>query len=354
MPTIREVAQHAQVSVATVSHVINRTRFVDPETQERVRQAIEALGYRPNMLARSLRRRETRTIGLIVPDNANPFFAEFARVIEDAGFAEGYSVILCNSDRSETKEETYIDVLLAKQVDGLIIMSLTDRVDLLQRVLDAAVPLVVVDRKLTDLAVSQVFIANEQGGYLAGRYLLELGHRRVGCIGGPSDGNPSWDRVLGFARALAEAGAPLPGGAIVPGDFRYSGGEAGMRTLLERDPKLTAVFASNDLMAIGAVCALRRAGLRVPEDVSVIGFDNILQASTMNPPLTTIEQPINELGQATARLLLDQILKRTTDVVRMTIPTSLVVRDSCRAIDAGRPHSRGQKPGSAGRGKGAS
>jgi LacI family transcriptional regulator len=333
MPTIREVAEHAQVSVSTVSHVINHTRFVDPATQERVRRAISTLGYRPNMLARSLRRRETRTIGLLVPDNANPFFAEFARVIENAGFAEGYSVILCNSDRSEAKEETYIDVLLAKQVDGLIVISSTERADLLQRVLDVGVPMVVVDRNLTSLSVSQVLVANEQGGYLAGRYLTELGHRRAGCIGGPSEGNPSWDRVLGFKRALAEAGVSLPSEAIVPGDFRYSGGEAGMRTLLERNPGLTAVFATNDLMAIGAVITLRRAGLRVPEDVSVIGFDNILQASTMMPPLTTIEQPINDLGQATARLLLDQILKRTTELTCLTIPTSLVVRDSCRAID---------------------
>jgi LacI family transcriptional regulator len=333
MPTIREVAEQARVSVATVSHVINRTRFVDPETQERVHQAITALGYRPNLLARSLRRRESRMIGLVVPDNANPFFAEFARVIENAGFAEGYSVILCNSDRSEAKEETYIDVLLAKQVDGLVVISSTERTDLLQRVLDVGVPLVVVDRNLTGLSVSQVLVANEQGGYLAGRHLVELGHRRVACIGGPSKDNPSWDRVLGFKRALVEAGVSLPPQAIVSGDFRYAGGEAGMRMLLERNRRLTAVFASNDLMAIGAMITLRQAGLRVPEDVSVIGFDNILQASTMIPPLTTIEQPINALGQATARLLLDQILKRTTEPMSLTIPTSLVVRDSCRMLE---------------------
>src|SRR5215217_1346745 len=178
MPTIREVAEHARVSISTVSHVINRTRFVDPATQERVRQAIKTLGYRPNLLARSLRRHETRTIGLLVPDNANPFFAEFARVVEDAGFAEGYSVILCNSDRSETKEETYINVLLAKQVDGLIVISATDRADLLQRVIDVGVPLVVVDRNPSNLAISHVLVANEEGGYLAGKYLLDLGHRR--------------------------------------------------------------------------------------------------------------------------------------------------------------------------------
>jgi len=332
MPTIREVAEHAQVSVATVSHVINRTRFVDPETQERVYQAIKTLGYRPNLLARSLRRRETHTIGLLVPDNANPFFAEFARVVEDAGFAQGYSVILCNSDRSETKEETYIDVLLAKQVDGLIVISSTDRIDLLQRVIDVGVPLVVVDRNLADLPVSQVLVANEQGGYLAGQYLIGLGHRRFVCIGGPSNANPSWGRVVGFTRALHEAGVVLQPEAIVAGDFRYAGGEAGMHTLLDRGLDFTAVFAANDLMAIGALVTLQRAGLRVPADISVIGFDNILQAATMIPSLTTIEQPVNELGQATVRLLLDQIMKRTTEPRSLTIPTRLVERESCRPI----------------------
>jgi LacI family transcriptional regulator len=332
MPTIREVAEQAQVSVATVSHVINRTRFVDPETQDRVREAIKALGYRPNLLARGLRRRETHTIGLLVPDNANPFFAEFARVVEDAGFAEGYSVILCNSDRSETKEETYIDVLLAKQVDGLIVISATDRVDLLQRVIDVGVPLVVVDRNPDGLSVSQVLVANEEGGYLAGKYLLDLGHRHFVCIGGPSDANPSWGRVVGFTRALREAGINLPPKAIVPGDFRYTGGEAGMHTLLGRGLDFTAAFVANDLMAIGAVITLQRAGRRVPDDVSVIGFDNILQGTTMIPALTTIEQPVNELGQATVRLLLDQVMKRATEPQSLTIPTRLIERESCRSV----------------------
>jgi LacI family transcriptional regulator len=198
---------------------------------------------------------------------------------------------------------------------------------------DVGVPMVVVDRNPADVSVSYVLVANEHGGYLAGQYLARLGHRRVGCIGGPSEGNPSWERVGGFARALAEVGAPLAPEAIVQGDFRYGGGEAGMQTLLDRDLGLTAVFATNDLMAIGAMITLRRAGLRVPEDISVIGFDNILQASTTIPSLTTIEQSVNELGHATVRLLLDKILKRTTEPACLTIPTRLVERESCRAID---------------------
>ncbi len=335
MTTIREVAKEANVSVATVSHVINGTRFVEPETQTRVRLAIKALGYRPNLLARSLRRRETCTIGLMVPDNANPFFADVARVIEDAGFAEGYSVILCNSDRSETKEERYIDVLLAKQVDGLIFISSTDRVDLLQHIRDAGVPIVVVDRDPGDFSVSQVLVANEEGGYLAGRYLVQLGHQRIACIGGPQMANPSWGRVTGFQRALCEAGVALPPEAIIQGDFRYAGGEIAMRELLDRNLSLTAVFATNDLMAIGALITLRQAGYQVPGDISMIGFDNILPASTVMPALTTIEQPVNELGQATVRLLINQIAKRTQEPEVAWVSTRLIERESCRAISPG-------------------
>ena len=334
MATIREVAKEANVSVATVSHVINGTRFVEPETQTRVKLAIKALGYRPNHLARSLRRRETRTIGLIVPDNANPFFADVARVIEDAGFAEGYSVILCNSDRSETKEERYIDVLLSKQVDGLIFISSTDRIDLLQYVRDAGVPVVVVDRDPGDLSVSQVLVANEEGGYLAGRYLAQLGHQRIGCIGGLQTASLSWGRVVGFRRALEEAGIALLPEAIIQSDFRYAGGAAAMQELLDRDLGLTAVFATNDLMAIGALITLRRAGYRVPADVSIIGFDNILPAATTMPALTTIEQPVNELGQATVRLLINQIARRTDAPEVAWVPTRLIERESCQAINA--------------------
>ena len=291
-----------------------------------------ALPMMTSWLARSLRRRETRTIGLIVPDNSNPFFADVARAIEDAGFADGYSVILCNSDRSETKESAYVDVLLAKQVDGLILISSSDRLSRLPHILAAHVPVVVVGRDLGDRPVSQVLVDNEQGGYLAGRYLVELGHRRIACIAGPSDATASWGRIVGFQRALEEAGLRLAPEAIVRGDFRYSGGEAAIRELLARDAAITAVFAANDLMAIGALSALLRMGHSVPGDVSVIGFDNILQASAIVPALTTVAQPIVEIGRVSVRLLLDQIAERETRPARVVLPATLIERESCRPI----------------------
>ncbi len=332
MPTINDVAAHAKVSASTVSHVINGTRFVEPETKHRVQAAIEALGYRPNSLARSLRRRQTSTIGLLVPDNSNPFFADVARVIEDAGFAEGYSVILCNSDLSEVKQAAYIDVLLSKQVDGVLLISSGSRSGPVQQILEANVPVVVVDRDLGDLPVDQVLVDNHQGGWLAGQYLVKLGHRRIGCLAGPDAITPSAGRIEGFRHALRQAGSELRPEAVVHGDGRYEGGAAAMHELLQRDLGLTAVFAFNDLMAIGALSTLRRARIRVPEDLSIIGFDNIFHAPAMIPALTTIAQPIAELGQVSVRLLLERIKQHDVPTSRIILPTTLVERESCRAI----------------------
>lgn len=332
MVTIRDVARQAGVSTTTVSHVINETRFVDPETEERVRQAIAQLGYRRNMLARSLRRQETHTIGLLVPDNSNPFFAEVARVIEDAGFAQGYSVILCNSDLSEAKQAAYLDVLLSKRVDGLLLVSSVAQPGPLEQIRAAGVPVVVVDRDVGDLPVDQVMVANDDGGYLAGDYLLRLGHRTIGCITGLHDETPSSGRVLGFQRALAAAGVPLAAEAVVRGNERYAGGEAAMAELLQRDLGLSAVFVFNDVMAIGALSALRRAHVPVPDQVSVIGFDDIVQAAAMVPALTTIAQPVTALGQVSVRLLFERIRQPQRPPSRVALPTHLVERESVRPL----------------------
>lgn len=334
--TIRDVARHASVSPTTVSHVINGTRFVEPETEERVRQAIAQLGYRPNLLARSLRRQETHTIGLLVPDNSNPFFAEVARVIEDAGFAEGYSVILCNSDLSDAKQAAYLDVLLSKRVDGVLLVSSVAQREPLEQVLAAGVPVVVVDRDMDDLPIDQVMVANDEGGYMAAQYLLRLGHRRIGCITGLGDETPSSGRVIGFRRALAEASIALASEATVRGNERYAGGEEAMGELLRRDLGLTAVFAFNDVMAIGALTALRRAHIPVPEAISIVGFDDILQAAAMMPALTTVAQPVAELGQTSVRLLLNRILRPGEPRSRITLPTRLIERESVCDLRGGR------------------
>ncbi len=332
MPTIRDVAARAEVSVATVSHVINGTRPVHPRTVERVQAAIVALGYRPNTLARGLRRSESSTIGLVVPDNSNPFFAKIARAIEDRGFAEGYNVILCNSDESAEKEATYIEVLLSKQVDGLILMSSGNSSLPLRSILNAGVPCVAVDRELGDLPVDQVLVDNEQGGYQAGAYLARLGHRCIGFISGPPNLSLTSHRTAGFRRALNEVGLELPDEAVVSGDFQYTGGEAGMRELLRRNLHLTAVAAHNDRMALGAIAVLHRAEYRVPGDVSVIGFDDTPESLAIYPTLTTIAQPVTQMAQISVSLLL-QRMKQLNSLApqRIVLPTALVERESCAA-----------------------
>src|SRR5215210_3600602 len=236
--TIQDVAVRSGVSISTVSRVVTGSVAVEPATAERVREAIADLGYRPNLLARSFRRRVTHTIGLLVPDNSNPFFAEVARTIEDAGFAEGYSVVLCNSDLSLVKQETYIDVLLAKRVDGLILASsgLIPTVgghDAVERILEAGAPCVVVDRDLGETPVDQVLVDNDQGGYLAGEHLVSLGHRRIACLVGPSDVTPSAGRIAGFQRALADAGLAVAAEGLVRGNGMPDGGAAAAKQLLD-------------------------------------------------------------------------------------------------------------------------
>lgn len=334
MPTIKDVAERAGVSPTTVSHTINGTRVVDPATQERVWAAVRELGYRPNGLARGLRRRQTHTIGLIIPDNANPFFADLARSIEDVGFANGYSVILCNSDRSQEKEAAYIEVLLSKQVDGLILASTGDNLDALRQVMLAGLPIVMIPGGLPDVPVDVVMSHEEEAGALAARYLIGLGHRRIGCITGPRDTSASAGRVTGFRAALAEAGIDLPPEATVKGDFRVGGGRDGMAELLRRDLGLTAVFVANDAMALGALSAIRAAGLQVPDDISIIGFDGIWLGEAAVPPLTTIGHSLPKVGEAAVRLLLDRMRDPSLPARRELLHAALIERESCRAVNS--------------------
>ncbi|MET3523232.1 LacI family DNA-binding transcriptional regulator [Mesorhizobium abyssinicae] len=331
MTTIADVARYAGVSVATVSHVMNRTRHVEPETAERVRAAIAALRYSPNSLARSLRRGETKTIGLLLPDNSNPFFASVARQIEDAGFVAGYTVILCNSDGSAEKEERYLSVLMAKQIDGLIFAGSSDHAGVFSR-LAPDVPAVLLDREIHSVHVDSVLVDHDHGGYLAGRYLVGLGHKRIGVIGGPRDSSSSPARLRGFTRALQEAGVDLPASAVVDSDYHFAGGRLAMERLLTQAPDITAVFACNDLMAMGAVTALRSRGLRVPDDMSMIGFDDIPYAVTTWPPLTTIAQPVEKIGTRAVSLLLERVAEPAAHSRREILMPVLVERESCAPL----------------------
>ena len=225
MATINDVAKKAGVSITTVSHVINDTRFVSNELREKVNQAIIDVGYYPNQLARGLRSGVTATIGLMIPDNSNPFFAEISKIIETVGFENGYSVILCNSSGDLKKEAAYIETLMSHQIDGIILISVNSTLENLNRIKERNIPFVVVDRDFPQYDGDTVLVNNELGGYLATKYLIDLGHKKIACIEGSSNVNPSSDRFKGYLRALEESNIPFNKQYLVRGDFEYQSGE---------------------------------------------------------------------------------------------------------------------------------
>ncbi len=335
-PTINDVAKLAGVSTTTVSHFINGTRYVSDDLRERVENAIAELGYRPNSLARGLRRGESKTIGLIVPDNSNPFFAEILRSIENIGYANGYSVILCNSDSDIDKEIAYTDLLFAKQVDGIVFITTNNSCDHLQQLSNAGIPIIVIDRDIPLIGTDVLLVDNFQGGYAATQYLIGLGHRNIACITGPSRLTPSAERVNGYKKALADAGIPENPEWMIAGDFQFQGGESGIEQLLALTERPTAVFACNDMMALGVMRGLRKAKLSVPRDISLIGFDDISLTSVVSPALTSVAQPIQEISRLAFELLIDRIQKKNTECEekRIVLPTQLVIRESCKHYGA--------------------
>lgn len=331
---MRDVAEKAGVSITTVSHVVNDSRAVGEETRQRVLEAMAELGYKPNALARNLRRQETSSIGMIVPDNANPFFAEIARGIEDASFSHNYSVILCNSEGDLKKQSTYTSLLIQNQVAGIVFVAAGVSTELVEELRRRRVPLVVVDREVANVQVDTVLTDHYQGGCLATQHLVDLGHRRIACITAGSDLSPSADRVTGYMDILKAQGLPLDEQLVVRGDFQYASGYRAARQLLALPDPPTAVFACNDLMAVGCISAATEQGLRVPEDLSVVGFDDIRLASFTNPPLTTIAQPKREIGDLAVKLLLARMRDLDAPARFERLGTELRVRRSTAAAPA--------------------
>jgi LacI family transcriptional regulator len=333
-PTIIDVAKRAGVSTTTVSHFINGTRFISEELRVRVENAINELGYHPNSLARGLRRGESKTIGLIVPDNSNSFFAEILRAIESIGHQNGYSVILCNSDGDIEKEVSYTELLYAKQVDGIVFITTNNSIEHLQYLSRSGIPIVVVDRDLHMEDNDVILVDNFKGGYDATQYLIQLGHKKIACITGPSKLTPSADRVGGYQKALEESNIKYDPEYVVIGDFQVDGGEKAMQQLLSLLHCPSAVFVCNDMMALGAMRAIRKASLTIPDDISLIGFDDIPLTSIVSPALTTVAQPINEIAQCSFDSLISRMQEKssTLPAKRIILPTKLVIRESCKRI----------------------
>lgn len=330
--TIKDIAAHARVSIATVSCVVNNSRPVSQDLTKRVWDSIAQLGYTPNGVARSLRQQHTAMIGLLVPDNSNPFFAEVAKGVEDAGFNAGYSVIVCNSNGLLNRELRHLAVLTARRVDGIIYFGSAADAEHVRPLLNSGMPMVVFNREINHPGADTFRVDDYRIGYIATRYLTELGHTQIACVGPAAPEHPSARRVDGYKQALAERALTWDEELVPWGDNHIGGGREATRRILASGRPFSAVVATNDLMAMGVTVALREEGRRVPEEVSVIGVDDIALASYWVPPLTTVALPKSEAGRQAVDFLIERITHMYVGEARhISLKCRLVVRSSCAA-----------------------
>jgi LacI family transcriptional regulator len=326
MPTIRDVARRAGVSPITVSRVINNDNYVSIETRRRVEQAIADLDYIPNSLGPSLRSKRTKTLALVLSNIINPFWTTVARGVEDTADKHGYHIIMGNTDESPAKQEKYVVFLLKKQVDGFLLVPSSPRS--FDTLLKRHVPFVVMDRRIPDAPMDTVYGDSIGGAYALTRHLLELGHERIIVIAGPQQISTASDRVEGYLRALDEAGLSQQQ-QVCWGEYTLEAGYEFTRQVLLTSPRPTAIFATNNFIAIGVMRALREAGLRVPEDLSVVAFDDLPMAITIDPFFTVADQPAYEMGQQATELLLARLSGEAPEGFHeIVLPAPVIVRRS--------------------------
>lgn len=332
--TIYDVAREAGVSMATVSRVVNNNPNVKPQTRKKVFEAIERLGYRPNAVARGLASKKTTTVGVVIPDISNSIFAEIARGIEDIANMYHYNIILCNADKKKEKEIRVINTLLEKQVDGLLFMGGVVTEDHIQAFRTAAVPIVLCATKDEGGTMPSVDIDHEAAAYDAVNTLIRHGHREIAMISGTlQDPANGYARFHGYKKALENAGIEYKEDLVRIGNYRYESGIEAMKYFLGLKKKPTAIFSATDEMAIGAIHCIQDAGLHVPEDFSVISVDNIRMASMVRPQLTTVAQPMYDIGAVAMRLLTKLMKKEHVEHAQVTLPHETILRLSVSSIN---------------------
>lgn len=332
LTTISDVAKLAGVSPVTVSRVINNADNVSPATRERVERAIAELGYVPSGVAKSLRLKRTRTLALIVPDIQNSFWTTVARGVEDAAQSSGYSIFLCNTDESAEKQRHYLEVAISQRADGVIIAPSDNKVENLDLLRKRRIPTVVMDRYVDGWDVDTVMGDSMSASRALVKHLINLGHTRIAMISGPLTTSTSTDRIIGYRIALAEAGIEYDPDLIQIGEYRSISGERLTHQLLKNGKRPTAIFAANNVIALGAIDALRAHGLRVPQDMALVCFDDLPNSSRLFPFLTVAVQPAYDLGANAAQLLLSRLESDELPPPRQVIlPTRLIIRHSCGA-----------------------
>ncbi|KOY39733.1 substrate-binding domain-containing protein [Vibrio parahaemolyticus] len=335
MATMKDIAKLAGVSTSTVSHVINKTRFVSEEISERVNNAAKELNYyAPSALARSLKVNRTKTIGMLVTTSTNPFFGEVVKGVERSCYHKGYSLILCNTEGDNERMRQSINTLLQKRVDGLILMCSSlegERIDVFERYPD--IPVVVMDWGPMLFTSDKIQDNSLRGGYLAAKYLIDCGHTEIGCITGPLIKHQAQMRYEGYKRAMNEAGLEFNANWIVESDFECEGGYQAFKKMAERGTLPSSIFVSNDMMAMGVINAANELGIKVPDDLSIIGYDDIHIAKFMSPSLTTIHQPKYRLGQAAVETLVRRLDDKSNEAQVVQLEPTLVVRNSVKLLN---------------------
>jgi DNA-binding LacI/PurR family transcriptional regulator len=326
--TIYDVAKEAGVSIAAVSQVINGKGKISEKKRNEIFQVMERLSFKPSFIATALTGKKTYTLGLLIPDIANPFFAEIARAVEDQGRKLGYSLVICSTDNDDDQVERYLTLLEQKSVDGIIIGTGVETKKVLKAMLKLTVPVSVIARELPVPNIHTVVVDDYAGGASAARHLLGLGHTRMAVLAESVKVSSSRERIRGFREMMEEAGLRLPDNRIKRGEHLIEDGRQMTVRLMSAAHPPTAIFCCNDLLAIGALQGAKELGVRVPEDLSLVGFDNTILATVANPPLTTVAQPIESMGQTVVDLLVRDLNKETQDRQRVVLEPELIVRQS--------------------------
>lgn len=307
MATIYEVSKLAGVSLATVSRVINKSGKVKAKTREKVEAAMQELGYRPNPIAQSLATRRSNSVGVVIPELHGPFFGIMLSNIEDELRAAGKHVIITAGHSDEAIEKDSIEFLSSRQCDALILHAYAVSDEYVEKLRDSGIPVVVIGRFIPGMEDSCIDIDNEYGGYIATKSLIELGHRQIASITGPQWKSDGRERLAGFRRALDEFGLEFNRQLIEEGDYEEASGRQGMRRLLQKEIPFTGLVCANDEMAAGAIAVAQQRGMTIPDDFSIIGFDNVFFTTYMNPPLSTVHYPIDMMGRMAARCVLRDV-----------------------------------------------
>jgi len=324
--TLKMVAEKAGVSVNTASRAINNKPDINEKTKKRILEIAQELGYIRNSAAVALRTKKTRTIGVVIADNRNPFYAEVLNGMEIAAREKNYHIILANTQRDYKKEEEAINLLLAKRVDGLLITPVQDRDDDIKKLIEANIPFVVVGRDFKNIEVDAVYNDEVKGGFLATDYLIKKGHKKIAFINGVLHKSPAKGRLKGYKKALKECEIPFNDALISVGDIDVKDGYERTKKLFEKGLDFTAIFAYNDMMAFGSMQAIKEKGLRIPEDIGLVGYDDIQFSSLISPSLTTIRLKKKELGIESVKLLFSRINGNRKKPKKIVLDVDIIAR----------------------------